>query len=94
MAPVDEEVHSEPERHAHHADDVLDHTVGGGKIQRMPAGRQGAEIAVVQYPAIMHGAHALVDAELVKLGNPQPIICHSACSSTTNPCSSTVSGTT
>ena len=45
FALVDDEVHAETERQPHDADDVLDHLVGGGEIERVAARRQRPEVA-------------------------------------------------
>ena len=83
---VDDQVHAEPERHAHDADDVLDHLVGGVEIERMLARGEGAEIRSIDEPALVHGPHALFDAQLVELGYapsvathalpPRAVLCH------------------
>ena len=67
------EVHAETERQAHHADHVLDHLVRGVELERVLARRERAEIGVVDQAALVHGANALLDAELVEIGNPQSV---------------------
>ena len=56
-----------------HADDVLDHLVGGLEVERVLAGGERAEVRCVQQPPVVDGADPLFDAELVELGNPQAI---------------------
>ena len=73
---VDDEVHAEPERHAHHADDVLDHLVGGVEIEGVLPGSESAEIRRVDEPALVHGTDALFDAQLVELGYAPAITAH------------------
>ena len=73
MLVVDEQVQAETERQAHHADDVLDHLVGGVEIERVLAGRERAEVGAVDQAALVDGANALLDAELVEIRNARPI---------------------
>ncbi len=70
---VDHQVHAETERQAHHADHVLDHLVGGVELERVLARRERAEVGAVDQSALVHGANALLDAQFVEIGNPQPI---------------------
>src|SRR5690606_5371995 len=85
LLAVDDEIHAEPERQAHDADDVLDHLVGGGDVERVAAGRERAKIGGGQQAALVHGAHPFLDAELVELGNSGSIRVHWARSSMINP---------
>jgi hypothetical protein len=73
---VDDEVHAEPERHAHDADDVLDHLVGGIQIERVLARRERAEVGRADEAALVNCADAFFHAQLVELGNTPSVPAH------------------
>jgi hypothetical protein len=73
---VDDEVHAEPERHAHDADDVLDHLVGGIEIEGVLPRRERAKIRRIDETAIVDRANAFLDGELVELGNAPKVAAH------------------
>ena len=74
---VHQEIQAQPSRQAHHADDVLDHLVGGIDIEHRLAAGQGLVVVLGEQAALAHHADTVFHRHLVETGNSRTI--HSAC---------------